>query len=68
MNFVYCFRHLDANGGILRYRVARCEDDTQAFRMVTAEALPLGCATVEIEREERIVWRGNVGELALSLH
>jgi hypothetical protein len=64
----YCFRHLDAQGRILRYHVAHCEDDSEAFRIVAAEAPPIGYSTVEIERGERAVWSGGASGLGVSMH
>jgi hypothetical protein len=41
--------------------------DNEAMLSATARLTPLACASVEVARENRFVWRGSIAELAASV-
>lgn len=68
MSIIYFIRHFDGAGGLLKFEMIQCADDSEAMRKAMAESIPVGCMSIEVARETSAVWRGSVEELGLSLH
>jgi hypothetical protein len=66
VSVVYYIRHFNADGGVLRFAMVHCADDSQAVRKAASEPAPPGCTSVEVTREQTPIWRAEAAELWLA--
>ena len=57
MTVSYCFRHFNADGGLLHFHLAPCASDEDAIQTAIAEPVPYGCTVLEVTCQNRLVWR-----------
>jgi hypothetical protein len=62
MQVTYVIRHFNQMGGVLRMRVVPCADDGEAIHQASIEPFPSGCASVEVAREDKLIWRRETGD------
>ena len=66
VSVVYYIRHFNADGGVLRFAMVHCADDSEAVRKAANEPAPPGCTSVELTREQTPIWRAEAAELWLT--
>jgi hypothetical protein len=68
MQVAYFVRYFDANGGLLKFDMIQCADDTEAMQRAMGKPPPHDCMSVEVAQENRFVWSGTPAELGQRLH
>jgi hypothetical protein len=66
VSVVYYIRHFNADGGVLRFAMVHCANDSEAVRKAANEPAPPGCTSVEVTREQTPIWRAEAAELWLT--